>query len=224
MFQFQAKLNCTVQVVNSKSKSSEPEKDGADDTNDKSKLPEIFVSYRKQDGSQSIDTVREQLENMKAISNKGVSTSNAAESEYEYSSSSSEESDSELNPGNDDGTSFDIKRSGIEVLLMGFVFLSNSICTITCRKFTCMFRCTRCSSQYELALNPNCGVSRKCDKCKHNVIANFRPTILHLNSETLGYLDVDNAAPVDVNAVESQWGIMCSNCNTTTTTPVSILF
>ena len=217
---FQAKLNCTVEVANSKTQRSTAEHYDQDKIDNGCKLPEVFVTYRKTDESQSIETVREKLESMKHISNEGASSSNPQDSEYEYSSSSEESDTADLGASNEGAASLDTKRSGIELVLIGFAFLSSSMCTITCRKFACLFRCLRCSSQYELVLDPSSAISRQCSKCRKHLIVNFRPTILHQNSETLGYLDTENAVPVDVNAVESQWAIMCSSCNSTTATPV----
>ena len=192
-------------------------------------LKQTFVAYRKNEDGLSIEDAREKLAEQLKHHNLNDEV-DEFDDEYEYSSSSESDNEDDSEQAgsasssrkqNKGGTVTIAERCGIEISLLNFAFQTENICTISCRSIGCSFTCSRCGTLFDMKMHPNSAISQECVKCRTKMMVNFRPSLMHQSCNVLGYFDTENCSPhFNINAAETLWAFMCSNCNMTTNSPV----
>lgn len=71
----------------------------------------------------------------------------------------------------------------------------------------------RCKVTADLTLSGRTLCTAQCEKCSADINAAFRPCMLHHYSDVLGYLDLHNAAPVDLVLQECVLIVGCLICS-----------
>ncbi|KAJ3021015.1 UNVERIFIED_CONTAM: hypothetical protein HDU68_009863 [Siphonaria sp. JEL0065] len=76
-----------------------------------------------------------------------------------------------------------------------------------------LLSCTRCKSNFDSPQNllPNTTNTRACPTCSTLVSITYRPAMVHMSSQTVGYLDLDGYAVLDM--LPSAWKVTCEQCN-----------
>ncbi|KAI9326843.1 hypothetical protein BDR26DRAFT_809240 [Obelidium mucronatum] len=76
-----------------------------------------------------------------------------------------------------------------------------------------LLSCTRCKSNFDSPQNltPNTINTRACPTCSTPVSITYRPSMVHMSSQTVGYLDLDGYALLDM--LPSAWKVTCENCS-----------
>jgi uncharacterized CHY-type Zn-finger protein len=74
-----------------------------------------------------------------------------------------------------------------------------------------MVKCEKCQEFKELVLLAHKAVSVTCDKCSTVLAIQLRSALMHSNSFTMGYLDVNHTIPFDI--LPSTYKITCASCD-----------
>nr|XP_046249543.1 uncharacterized protein si:dkey-24l11.2 [Scatophagus argus]XP_046249545.1 uncharacterized protein si:dkey-24l11.2 [Scatophagus argus]XP_046249546.1 uncharacterized protein si:dkey-24l11.2 [Scatophagus argus]XP_046249547.1 uncharacterized protein si:dkey-24l11.2 [Scatophagus argus]XP_046249548.1 uncharacterized protein si:dkey-24l11.2 [Scatophagus argus] len=103
-------------------------------------------------------------------------------------------------------------RRGTEVKLLG-LRLGENTATVVAQRITVCLQCSRCKVTADLTLTGRTPCTAQCEKCNASINAAFRPCMLHHYSDVLGYLDLHNAAPVDLVLQECEIIVGCLSCS-----------
>ncbi|XP_075998589.1 uncharacterized protein LOC142992155 isoform X3 [Genypterus blacodes] len=103
-------------------------------------------------------------------------------------------------------------RRGTEVKLLG-LRLGENTATVVAQQITVCLQCNRCKVTADLTLTGKTLCSAQCEKCSASISAGFRPCMLHHYSDVLGYLDLHNAAPVDLVLQDCELVVGCLSCS-----------
>ncbi|XP_056138013.1 uncharacterized protein si:dkey-24l11.2 [Lampris incognitus] len=103
-------------------------------------------------------------------------------------------------------------RRGTEVKLLG-LRLGDNTATVAARQITVSLQCSRCKVTADLTLSGRKPCLAQCEKCSASISATFRPSMLHHYSDVLGYLDLHNAAPIDLVLQDCQLSVGCLSCS-----------
>ncbi|KAK5902263.1 hypothetical protein CesoFtcFv8_007536 [Champsocephalus esox] len=103
-------------------------------------------------------------------------------------------------------------RRGTEVKLLGLM-LGENTATVVAHQITVCLQCNRCKVTADLTLTGRNPCTAQCEKCSASINAAFRPCMLHHYSDVLGYLDLHNAAPVDLVLQDCDLIVGCLSCS-----------
>ncbi|KAK5867406.1 hypothetical protein PBY51_011902 [Eleginops maclovinus] len=103
-------------------------------------------------------------------------------------------------------------RRGTEVKLLGLM-LGENTATVVAHQITVCLQCNRCKVTADLTLTGRTPCTAQCEKCSASINAAFRPCMLHHYSDVLGYLDLHNAAPVDLVLQDCDLIVGCLSCS-----------
>ncbi|XP_014670398.1 PREDICTED: uncharacterized protein LOC106811186 isoform X2 [Priapulus caudatus] len=109
-------------------------------------------------------------------------------------------------------TKADTMPKGTQVKLSRFE-LSETVATIIIQKVVLVLRCARCKGQQPLSTPARRKNVITCQKCSQQLIAVFRPSIVHQYSPVLGHLDLDNCVPFDMVLVDCEFLLCCLECS-----------
>lgn len=87
-----------------------------------------------------------------------------------------------------------------------------NIGVITPQNLHCLVACNRCNLYLDLLLLPGIAQISECNRCHLKYAAQFRPEILHENSTSFGYIDVENCSMFDL--LPTSINISCHECST----------
>ena len=76
-------------------------------------------------------------------------------------------------------------------------------------------KCSRCSHPTDTMLNATTLVSFECGKCKSSAAVRFRPSFIHQQSPTIGYVDTEQCVAFDI--LPSTYKVSCAECSVWTT-------
>ncbi|KAI8828228.1 hypothetical protein BJ741DRAFT_627097 [Chytriomyces cf. hyalinus JEL632] len=76
-----------------------------------------------------------------------------------------------------------------------------------------LLSCSRCKSNFDSPpqMPPNSLQIRACPTCSTTLSITYRPSMVHMSSQTAGYLDLDGYSVVDM--LPSAWQVTCEGCN-----------
>uniref|UniRef100_H3DPK5 Nucleoporin NUP42 n=1 Tax=Tetraodon nigroviridis TaxID=99883 RepID=H3DPK5_TETNG len=103
-------------------------------------------------------------------------------------------------------------RRGTEMRMLG-LRLGEDTATAVAQQITVCLQCNRCKVTADLTLTGRTPCTAQCEKCSADIEAAFRPCMLHRYSDVLGYLDLRNAAPVDLVLQECELIVGCLTCS-----------
>ncbi|XP_026167778.1 uncharacterized protein LOC113133286 [Mastacembelus armatus] len=103
-------------------------------------------------------------------------------------------------------------RRGTEVKLLGLT-LGENTATVFTQQITVCLQCNRCKVTADLTLTGKAPCTAQCEKCSASINAAFRPCMLHHYCDVLGYLDLHNAAPVDLVLQDCELIVGCLTCS-----------
>ncbi|KAI3370710.1 hypothetical protein L3Q82_007267 [Scortum barcoo] len=103
-------------------------------------------------------------------------------------------------------------RRGTEMKLLG-LRLGENTATVAAQQITVCLQCNRCKVTADLTLTGRTPCTAQCEKCSASINAAFRPCMLHHYCDVLGYLDLHNAAPVDLVLQDCELIVGCLSCS-----------
>ncbi|KAI8834258.1 hypothetical protein BJ741DRAFT_610483 [Chytriomyces cf. hyalinus JEL632] len=76
-----------------------------------------------------------------------------------------------------------------------------------------LLSCLRCKSNFDSPpqMPPNSPQVRACPTCSATLSITYRPSMVHMSSQTVGYLDLDGYTVADM--LPSAWQVTCEGCN-----------
>ncbi|ORY52421.1 hypothetical protein BCR33DRAFT_655280, partial [Rhizoclosmatium globosum] len=102
---------------------------------------------------------------------------------------------------------------GTQIRLVDPSLRAISLLECTSPKF--LLSCTRCKSNMDSpTLLPNVVNTRACPTCSTALSITFRPSLVHMSSQTAGYLDLDGYNVLDM--LPSAWQVTCEACQKVT--------
>ncbi|KAF9360167.1 hypothetical protein BGX26_010306 [Mortierella sp. AD094] len=160
--------------------------------------------------------IQQRQQNLDQINNSGSG------SEPESTGDESEEEDNDQVHSSISGAPVgeSAPKRGIEIRMPG-IKLEN-ISLMYCRLLNLLVRCSRCKGLFEIPdLTPEDGQSRKsgsdtrkwrtCENCQSLLGAHFRTEYVHMQSRTIGYLDLAGCTAFDI--LPSAFVPTCSECD-----------
>ncbi|XP_055518592.1 uncharacterized protein si:dkey-24l11.2 [Leucoraja erinacea] len=103
-------------------------------------------------------------------------------------------------------------HKGTAVRFVGFQ-LGEGTATLAAVQITVSLKCNRCKVADDLIVSQKQPCSTSCEKCSSAISATFQPSVLHENSDVMGYLDLRGCVPVDLIVQESTFSVYCLNCS-----------
>ncbi|XP_069758853.1 uncharacterized protein [Narcine bancroftii] len=101
---------------------------------------------------------------------------------------------------------------GTELRFVGFQ-LGEGTATLAAQQITMTLKCSRCKARADLTVSQKHPSSIICAKCNIDISVSFQPTLLHRNSDVMGYLDLHGGVPVDFILQDSHFSVGCLNCS-----------
>ncbi|XP_007906266.1 uncharacterized protein si:dkey-24l11.2 isoform X2 [Callorhinchus milii] len=106
-----------------------------------------------------------------------------------------------------------VPQKGTEVRLVGFE-LGEGTATLAPQQITVSLKCSRCKLTADLTMSKSHPYVVNCEKCNADIRVTFQASLLHQNTDVLGYLNLQACSPVDLVLQDSEFVVGCLNCTT----------
>lgn len=106
----------------------------------------------------------------------------------------------------------DVRPSGVELRLRDLQ-LGEDTASVLFSRVRLVLQCERCRHPQDLSMTSNQPLSLSCERCNNDLVACFRPALVHAFSPVIGYFDGIGCRPADAAFLEWKFTVTCLSCN-----------